>query len=299
MTYEIIAIVIGPLVAVFTVYLEYRKDKKEKLQDRKDMWLNEHYKELYKEFKNFIDFIISPRTIEDIPLLDGYSNTLATDLVSYHFKSNSFEIKLKIKLNNADEGGTYKWVLSHLGSGYSSIYNNIKGLYKAENEYKNLLYNTLNELTKRTMELMKHNFPDKAPFEDENNDYKVYNLEKLLDTLVYSIIRNTENNNKFLFDAYRIISPDADMLIEFFQLNSEEYNKFKDNVWNILNNEFKEKIKTLNGNKERLSGKEEELKGSIKNIIDDYDSGHAIQGYCNICKKIYLETDITKLRPKI
>ena len=36
MNYGIIAIIIGPLVAVFTVYLEYRKDKK-------DLWLKQHY----------------------------------------------------------------------------------------------------------------------------------------------------------------------------------------------------------------------------------------------------------------
>lgn len=304
---DIIGGVIGAVTSgVIAIYISQKGIKQErkeryveKLQDRKDMWLNEHYKELYNEFKNFSDFIIPHRAIEDMQALDGYSNTLATDLVSYHFQSNSFEIKPKRELNDIDKGGTYKSVFSHLKYGYANIYNNIDGLYKAENDYKNLLSNTLNELTKITMELMKHSFPDKAPFEDENNDYKVYDLENLLNTLVYSIISNTENNNKLLFDGYRTISPDADIISFYLKLPNVEYNKFKDNVWNILNNEFKEKIKTLNGNKERLSGKEEELKGSIKNIIDDYDSGHAIQGYCNICKKIYLETDITKLRPKI
>jgi len=43
MNYEIIAIVIGPIIAVFTVILEYIKDGKEKLRDRKDLWLREHY----------------------------------------------------------------------------------------------------------------------------------------------------------------------------------------------------------------------------------------------------------------
>jgi hypothetical protein len=43
MNYEIIAIIIGPLVAIFTVYLEYKKDINIKIQDRKQLWLETLY----------------------------------------------------------------------------------------------------------------------------------------------------------------------------------------------------------------------------------------------------------------
>ena len=110
---DIIGGVIGAVTSgVIAIYISQKGIKQErkeryveKLQDRKDMWLNEHYKELYNEFKNFSDFIIPHRAIEDMQALDGYSNTLATDLVSYHFQSNSFEIKPKRELNDIDKGG--------------------------------------------------------------------------------------------------------------------------------------------------------------------------------------------------
>ena len=309
MSYEIIAIIIGPLVAVFTVFLEYVKDKKEKLQDRKDMWLSKHYQELYDEFTNFSDFIIPQTSIEDIPFVDipvieGYFNTLTTDLISYDFKLSTFEIKLKVRLNDSDVGEKYKLVLSHLRTGYSNISNEIEELWKAENEYKNLLFDTSNEMVKRTMELMEHNFPDKTPLEE--NKYKGYNLEQMLNILLYSIKNNIEN---LVFDeSQNIIYPEIGKKLgnvpswkkqEITQFTTEEFNKFKDNVWMKLKSEFKGKIETLYGNKKSLSDKEYKLKKSIKDIIDKYKSGHAIEGYCDICEKIYHETDIKKLRPKV
>ncbi len=61
MLYEIIetsiGIGIGVVTAFFTAYFEYRKDEKEKLQDRKATWLDAHYKELCEELNNLIKCI--------------------------------------------------------------------------------------------------------------------------------------------------------------------------------------------------------------------------------------------------
>ena len=56
MNYEISAIIIGPLVAIFTVYLEYKKDLKIKLEDRKQFWLKKHYNYIQTCIINTVNF---------------------------------------------------------------------------------------------------------------------------------------------------------------------------------------------------------------------------------------------------
>ena len=48
-----------------------------------------------------------------------------------------------------------------------------------------------------------------------------------------------------------------------------------------------------------MLSKESKFKKSLLSIIDLYVAGYVIEGYCHECDKIYHETDITKLRPKL
>ena len=92
---------------------------------------------------------------------------------------------------------------------------------------------------------------------------------------------------------------DAECMPEFMCMYFKCYEKFKENVWEVLKKEFENKIKSLNDNCNNLSKLESKFRDTINNIIDDYDSGHIIEGYCDVCNKIYHENDITKLRPKV
>ncbi len=305
MFYEIIATSIGLGIGVITAFLtahfEYRKDEKEKLQDRKDMWLNEHYRELSVEFKNLANFnlfIVTREGKEDVPALEGYYQILGTKLVEYNFESNNYiKVEMKLTLNNVKKE-IYKNSISHLNEGYPDIYTEMEKLWKSENEYKDQLSGTLSNILKRAQELMKIDFPTLSPsLEDIEKIFNLYNIKIIITTFIESIV---ENKVKLEFDQTSgiiYLKPHKNDIIAHFNISL--YNKFKDNVWKPLNNEFEEKINKLNENYNNLFKSENEFINSIKNIIDDYKSGHAIEGYCTICDKIYHEKDIIKLRPKV
>ena len=300
----VIGAVISGLIAIYisqkSIKQERKERYKEKLQDRKDIWLNEHYRELSIEFKNLTNFnssIVTREGKEDVPVLEGYYQILGTKLVEYNFESNNYiKVEMKLTLNNVKE--LYKNSISHLNEGYPDIYTEMEKLWKSENEYKDQLSGTLSDILKRAQELMKSNFPTLSPsLEDIEKIFNLYNIKTIITTFIESIV---ENKVKLEFDQTNgilYLKPDKNDIIANFNISL--YNKFKDNVWKPLNNEFEEKINKLNENYNNLFKSENEFINSIKNIIDDYKSGHAIEGYCNICEKIYHENDITKLRPKV
>ncbi len=77
----LIALVIVALLSSFiTVWLERRKEIKLKLQDRKSLWLNEHWESISISIMNLTAFsiLIIDRPVYQDPLLDLY-----TGLVKY------------------------------------------------------------------------------------------------------------------------------------------------------------------------------------------------------------------------
>ena len=117
MNYEIIVIIleaiIGLIVAFITVYLEYRKDKKEKLQDRKDMWLDAHYKELYNDLANLYNFNERIYKENEPQTLQGYDKLLETEIVKYKYNSELIgnEAYLKINLDNVKKHTNILWTI--------------------------------------------------------------------------------------------------------------------------------------------------------------------------------------------
>ena len=298
MEYEVIAILISPFIGVLTVCVEYIKDKKEKLQDRKAMWLNEHYKELYIEFENLANFsctiLINIEGKSVLPLR-GYQ-ILGTNLVEYQFGSGCIEVKIRLELNYVKK--IYKNSVSHLHEGYKLVCKQIGELWNAENNYKDSLSVILNDILKRVLELMNGNFPNLNPSTGFiNKCFNAYNIKKIIETLIESRMKNSEELAFNQKDG--TIHPKSNITDIIAFLDALQYNKFKNNVWEPLNNEFKGKIDKLIKEFKELSDLEKEFTKSIENIIDDYKSGHAIEGYCDICDKIYHEKDITKLRPKV
>ena len=303
MLYEIIATSIGLGIGVITAFLtahfEYRKDEKEKLQDRKGMWLNEHYQELSIEFKNLANFNTSIWNSKMLQTSTRDLRILETNLVIYRYFSIYIKVYLGLELDNVKK--TYKNSNSHLEKGYPDVYEKMVELWQAEVKYKDSLSNTLNDILKKAQELMESNFPALSPSlkfvkKGENS----YNIVAMIQSLLKDLVNNIED---LKFDqtlgTVEIDSINSHTIVFFSPSDYDNYHKFENNVWKPLNNEFKEKINKLNENNNNLSKLESKFQDSIRNIIDDYDSGHSIEGHCDVCDKIYYEKDITKLRPKV
>lgn len=310
---DIIGGVIGALTSgLIAIYISYKSIKKEhkeryneKLQDRKDMWLDEHYKYLSNEFENLASFNTSIQNMNR-PTLKGYTKILETNLVTYRFLNSYIKVLLEPKLD--DLKTIYKNSISHLTYGYSKpdyykqghyiVCKKIDELWETECQYKNLLSDYLNEILEKSIQLMKANFPGIKPSTGFiNKSFNAYNIKIMVNTLIQSRIKNVEELEFNQKDG--TIHPRSNIgdIIAF--LDKPQYNKFKNNVWIPLNNEFAEKIDKLIKVFNESKHLENKFTVSIKDKIDDYKSGHRIEGYCNICNKIKNETDIKKLRPKI
>ena len=306
---EIIGGVIGALISGIiaicisrnSIKQERKEIYEEKLQGRKYMWLNEHYRDLYIEFKNLANFnesIATRNGKECVPALEGYSQILGTRLVEYHVESNNYiKVEMKLTLNNVKKE-IYKNSTCHLIKGYQDICSKMEELWKSENEYKDSLSSALNDILKRALELMESNFPDLSPsLEAVKEGDNSYNIAAMWKGLVINLVQNTDNLE---FDPTRgMVYTESVNTSAIAFLCQTKYDKFKNNVWEPLNNEFKEKIKELNEYNNKLSKSEIKFQDSIRNIMDDYKSGHAIEGYCDVCKEICDEKDIKKLRPKV
>ncbi|WP_298275306.1 hypothetical protein [Ferroplasma sp.] len=291
----VIGAIISGIIAIYVSRNSIKQERKEiyeeKLQDRKDMWLNEHYQELYIEFKNLENFNLFRAMCkgkEDVPVLERHLNSLETILVRYHFECNSY-FKAEMQLNNVEE--IYKNSTSHLMEGYPDVYEKMVELWQAEVKYKDSLSSTLNDILKKAQELIKNNFPDLSlSSRPINNSDNSYNIVAMIQGLVIDLVKNTEDLE---FDPTRgMVYTESDNTAAIAFLSQTKYDKFENNVWKPLNNEFKGKIKTLNENYNKLSKYESKFQDYIKNIISDYDSGHSIKGSCEGCNKIYNEKDI-------
>lgn len=299
MSYEIIAIIIGPLVAIFTVYLEYIKDKKEKLQDRKDIWLDTHYKELCEELNNLIKCITTKNKVT-------HEKELETSLVEYECNITSINANMKNTINDITKN--YDNAMKHLKRGYKDYYNNIFSIFCREGEYKEQLNETIDEIFKCIKKLMNSKFPSLKPGPkplDGPNDYDINLIYyKLVENIIEGNVKVNASNYyivNFLTTYLYFDEPLYRITCNIFQ-NNEQIDAVLDDfkyVWLQLNKKFETKIKNLNTICKELRDNEEDIKSSLQKIINDFKSGHVIWGYCDMCDKIYHEKDIKKLRPKV
>ncbi len=298
----ILSYILGPIVAILTVFLEYRKDKKEKLQDRKDMWLDVHYKDLSNELQNFANVIIKNDAKD-------FREKLETGVIRYSYCKNTINVIMNRAL--ADTMKNRKNSLLHLMHGYKEIHKGIGSLFAAEGKYRYQLNEAIKKIFNCIKTLMGNNFNCLEPGEDatstKNGKLAYYNIYTIYYNLVENIIGNPVTINVRQLDKdppYLYFNYPSNFIImgitpEIQLKANEACKKFKDSVWNPLNKKYKEKIKDLYNIRNELRKYENEIKSRIQYIINDYNLGRAIEGYCDSCDKIYHETDITKLRPKL
>ena len=208
----------------------------------------------------------------------------------------------------------YKYIMEHLSHGYINIYNNICSLFSEEEKYKTCLLNNSNEIFEEIKRLMKCNFPNLKPGEQpdyiEHEKYVYYDINLIYKKLIKNTIENSVIVNSPGDDggpypsALYFNSSSNDKIMRVSKDDKKNINtiltNFNYNVWLPLNNKFKEKIEELCKKYTELRNNEKDIKNDIqKNIINNFKSGHIIEGYCKVCENIHNETDITKLRPKI
>ena len=107
---DIIGGVIGAVTSgIIAIYISQKSLKaerneryKEKLQDRKDMWLDAHYKELYNDLTNLCNFNERIYKENETQPLQGYAKILETEIVKYKYNSESIRNEVYLKINLDD-----------------------------------------------------------------------------------------------------------------------------------------------------------------------------------------------------
>ena len=319
MNYEIIAIIFtsitGPSVAILTVYLEYRKDKKEKLQDRKDMWLDTHFKDMATQ-------LIQLYNLNELPMEENmqetelksflYKRRHSIDLHDFVFSPDKFEtflIRINKFQNILDDSGEYfsiksineikniySCIFNHIETGYYNIYKNMKELWSEELDYKICIEENIRGILNMIKETIGIQFPELKPSLDYNESYS-YNIIEIF----WELVRNAKDENVHINlierNQHGLSFENNDSI--FVHLLTSDAEKFINEVWVNLKEKSYDSLKNIINYNKRMLSKESKFKKSLLNIIDLYVAGHAIEGYCDVCDKIYHETDITKLRPKV
>ena len=169
-------------------------------------------------------------------------------------------------------------------------------LWDAELEYKKYVEANITVIFDLIKETMAVQFPILKPKLDYGEPSS-YNIKKIFDELVRNaegekvyISFKEENKNGIFF---------GDDASAFVHMEKNEAEKFISEVWIKLKNDSQEDLKKIMDYNKKILIKESKFKESLLDIIALYVSGHIIEGYCDICDKIYHEKDITKLRPKI
>lgn len=237
---------------------------KEKLQDRKDMWLDTHYRDLSEEFNNLAYFnqVRINKEGTDPPALNESFHILMTNLVIYDFKFN--DINVEIPLNNVQQ--VYRNSSKHLEQGYPDKYKAMEELWSAENKYKEELLDNFKNIWRKIHELMKCHFPKLEPSTGKmKRDFDHYNIIIMFETLIEGLANNIE---KLEFNNVEgIIYPKLRNQDIIANMNNASYNSFKVNVWAPLHLQFEGKINSLHKNSEELLEREKKFSEDIKDSI--------------------------------
>jgi hypothetical protein len=289
MSYEIIAIIIGPLVAVFTVYMEYMKDLRIKLQDRKQLWLSKHYNFIQTDIRNILDNI---HTKNKMVYNGAIQLTIGTE-----FK----EGVPQIKITNNLERLTVEDTGAHLK--FYSFYQEFIELYKGVEFYiynLNILYNKFIDFVKNAINL---NCNGIRPVEYLPSDYEGYYMEHFFRATIYYSFDNTdfkidttsgENNCKYFTFNYKI--NDAYYGI-FFSKSKENVEIFSKSIMPNVISHFKDKLMNLGVESNKIDIGLDIIIHKILNISEDYNSGFPIKGECKNCTSIKSVKRLEELMP--
>ena len=300
----IVAILAGLVTAFVTVWLERRKDQKEKLQDRKDMWLKDHWKHLAIYLENISEFGLREDKISEEPKAPTQGTTeeyhpgdqeLATALCGYNINESGFEPYCKINLFK-----DYHIIsLSHVESGYKELNDLLVGILSDEGEYFTKISEPLKNMYKDITKLMKDKFPNiiitlSSLTVDSYSIYYIFNeLVKSLmgDHDELSEVPNSSGN--YYVQVVRNEGKPTDIILT----KKSILKNFRDDIWLILKDKYKNQIKELQVEQKKIIDEESQWNKSIQGIIVTYKIGFSIKGKCKDCEKILSEKKIINIRP--
>ena len=181
MSYEIIAIIIGPLVAVFTVYLEYKKDLKIKLEDRKQFWLKKHY--IY--IQENINRVTNSMLIKNTMIYNG-AVLISIDSAS---KQGMYQMTIINQLVPLAKGNINEHLKSY------EFYKNLMNLYNEVEKYKTNLENIYSEFLRFTQIILDKYFNGSVkPRAYASSPAEIYDVAPMFYTLVYSVFTKNDYN---------------------------------------------------------------------------------------------------------
>lgn len=300
----LVTLLVGPITAIITVWLERRKDQKEKLEDRKHLWLDHHWKELNTYFKDISKFNLTldkpPRNeiVSDFTIgeYNPEGQLLETALSHYNINVDNFTIT-----NNIEEfKNSHRISIEHIKSGYKEINRILDEILEEETKYLEELNLVLPELYNSIKRLMDCNFKDLTPSISlgQLNCYSIYKIflgvvkESLRENSNLISEQNVENNIYFIE-----IKEDDEPSLTMVETDSIIFQEFKQKVWDLLIEGYKGKIKELQTKQSNIIEKEKDWNKKINTIIDAYRTGFTMRGKCEICEYLINEKLLKNIRP--
>ena len=297
MIYEIIAIIIGPVVAFLTVWLEYYKDNKEKLQDRKDQWLEIHQKDIYGKLKTLID------------VLQRNSDLLYAKGLKVSYGTNSLTITNNVKENFPNE------LIAHLQP-YKDINSNINDLINSLNSYIEGINNLYDEIIGQAESEINSKFNDTiVPVENSNeNGYNGYFQHYIFDYIIKKTVgqniqlsknKNYKDKSWGNINGLDTTAPPYYSVCQldekkgfFFSTDENNAIKFKDDIMPGLTKKFSDKVIKLDEERKELDNIADKIANSLIKITLQYESGYRIGKSCPKCQLINDVKHVTTLRYK-
>jgi hypothetical protein len=287
--YEFVAIIAGPFAAILTVSLEYRKDKDEKLQDRKELWLLKHYSGLYNSIKAIINNIskvndmiyngtikISINEVQnsEVPQMDIANNIeplceggLGMHLSSYAFYKDLRELSLQVDNYIRD-----------LKSSYDLIINYVQNTINIKLKY----FRPVNYLL---------------------DDHEVYIIDKIFYAIMYSVLKNNEikiypsdtgEEITYFTVAYQHGSDFKGM---FFSKSNKSCEIFMNDIMPELIEHFRDNLLELKEKSDEISAENIKIIAQLRDVLNKYDVGFSIKGECSNCKSIKDVEKLNELMP--
>ena len=167
----LIPAIISPFIAIITVYLEYRKDQREKLQDRKDFWLRQHYRDLSKELRSDLDEL---NKHDDIPIYGPPLQIIWTNQDSSARPGYVIENKLNILV----EGDLAEHLRAY------SFYGDILQVQRRTEEYKLKLAALYESIAHNAEELISKKLGSLKSVVNMPEDHEGYWLNQLINVLI-------------------------------------------------------------------------------------------------------------------
>ena len=289
MSYEIIAIIIGPLVAVFTVYLEYKKDLRIKLDDRKQFWLKKHYISIQEN----INRVANSMQIKNNMIYNG---------------------AVQISIQPASRQGMYQMIIisnidilckgdinEHLKS--YPFYNELMDLNESVEEYKinlNSLYFEFLRFAEITVG--KYFNGTVKPIADLLYTVETYNIKQMFNAVFYSVVATskptiTENPSNIFVLEYEQYGSYVTVYTSSSKANAEMFaNSVMPDIISYFTGPTKKLVPLVQQSTE-IGDALENIVPKISKITGDYNSGIPIRGECENCRSIKNIKKLDELMP--